>query len=84
MHFSGFLVRDFRWTQSMFYSHAGSGEVYAINRDGTTLDIFTGAIGLRTRFGNTASLDLECSLRGPVARCVVAEPDGSRQWSLEL
>ena len=76
---------DRGFTQSMFYSQAGAGEIYAINQEDTTRDIFTGAIGLRTRFGNTATLDLEYSLSGtPVARCDVAEPDGSRHRSLEL
>jgi hypothetical protein len=44
--------------------------VYAINQDDTTRDIFTGAIGLRTRFGNTATLDLEYNLSGTPSRDV--------------
>ena len=61
---------DRGFTQSMFYSQAGAGEIYAINQEDTTRDIFTGAIGLRTRFGNTATLDLEYSVSGTPSRDV--------------
>jgi hypothetical protein len=61
---------DRGFTQSMFYSQAGSGEIYSINQDDTTRDIFTGAVGLRTRFGNTATLDLEYSVSGTPSRDV--------------
>ena len=55
---------DRGFTQSMFYSQAGSGEIYAINQDDAARDIFTGAIGLRTRFRNTATLEVEYILSG--------------------
>jgi uncharacterized protein with beta-barrel porin domain len=61
---------DRGFTQSMFYSQAGAGESYAINQDDTTRDIFTGAIGMRARFGSAATLELEYSLSGTPSRDV--------------
>jgi uncharacterized protein with beta-barrel porin domain len=59
---------DRGFTQSMFYNQTGTSDLYAINTDDTARDIFTGAIGLRARFGNAATLEVEYSLSGTPSR----------------
>jgi opacity protein-like surface antigen len=57
------------------------------HQDDTTRDIFTGAIGLRTRFGNNATLDLEYSLRGTSSRDVSWQSQMVRatgHWNFEV
>ena len=77
---------DHGFTQSMFYTQTGAGEVYAINQDDTSRDIFTGAIGLRARFGNVATLDLEYSLSGTPSAAVSSQSQMVRamaHWNFE-
>ncbi len=59
---------DNGFTQSMFYNQVGAGGVYALNTPDTTRDIFTGAVGVRARFGSSATIELEYSLSGTPSR----------------
>jgi hypothetical protein len=77
---------DRGFTQSMFYSQTGSGDLYAINQDDTTRDIFTGAVGVRARFGPAATLEIEYSLSGTPSRDVAWQSQMVRatgHWNFE-
>jgi uncharacterized protein YhjY with autotransporter beta-barrel domain len=67
---------DGGFTQMMYYNQTGPGTLYALNQDGTTRNLFTGALGLRARFGTAATLDLEYSL--------TATPSGDTSWQSQM
>ena len=61
---------DRGFTQSMFYNEIGPGGIYTVGQEATTRDVFTGAIGLRARFGGGATLEVEYALSGTPSRDV--------------
>jgi hypothetical protein len=63
---------DRGFTQSMFYSETGAGELYAINQGGTAQDIFTASLGVRARIGASTTVELEYGLSGT--------PSGEVSW----
>jgi large repetitive protein len=67
---------DRGFTQSLFYNETGSSQLYAINQGDMTQDIFTGAIGVRARFGSAATLEVEYSLSGT--------PSGPASWQSQM
>jgi uncharacterized protein YhjY with autotransporter beta-barrel domain len=67
---------DRGFTQSVFYNETGSSQLYAINQGDVTQDIFTGAIGVRARFGPATTLEAEYSLSGT--------PSGSTSWQSQM
>ena len=67
---------DSGFTQSMYYIQTGPSGIYGLNQDATTRNLFTGAVGLRARFGTAATLDLEYSLTGA--------PSGNSSWQSQM
>jgi large repetitive protein len=67
---------DRGFTQSLFYNETGSSQLYAINQGDMTQDIFTGAIGVRARFGSATTLEVEYSLSGT--------PSGPASWQSQM
>jgi uncharacterized protein YhjY with autotransporter beta-barrel domain len=59
---------DRGFSQSMFYSEAGVGQVYALDQNDMTRDIFSGGLGIRARIGSSATLEVEYSLTGTPSR----------------
>jgi uncharacterized protein YhjY with autotransporter beta-barrel domain len=61
---------DRGFTQSMFYGDTAGSNLFAINTDATTRDVFTGAIGIRANIGPAATLELEYGVSGTPAQNV--------------
>ena len=55
---------DRGFSQSMFYADAVAGNLYTLNTDATTRDVFTGAVGIRANIGPAATLELEYGVSG--------------------